>query len=152
MVKIFLVAFSLCLRLGCGGGEREMPDTADVSGVITLDGSPLGGALVSYTTEEFSTSGQTDSEGRYTLPQGAALGENIVTVSKIEGGDDFSQDEEDGMDAGQLGAADPAAVGTKESVSGEQIPQKYSDIDQSILKVTVVAGGTDSSDFKLTSK
>ena len=108
--------------------------------------------MVSYTMEKFSTFGQTDSEGRYTLPQGAALGENVVTVSKIEGGDDFSNDEEDGMDAGQLGAADPGSVGTKESLSGEQIPQKYSDIDQTILKVTVVKGGTDSSNFKLTSK
>jgi hypothetical protein len=151
-VKFFLIAFSLCLALGCNSDERELPETADVSGVVTLDGAPLAGALVSYTAEAYSTSGQTDSEGRYTLPQGAALGENVVTVSKIVGGDDFSQDEEEGMDAGQLGAADPAAVGTKENASGEQIPEKYSHPEMTILKVTVVKGGTDSSDFKLTSK
>ena len=77
------------------------------------------------------------------------MGENHVTISKIKGDAGFSTDPEDGMDAGQLEAAQDPNITGKKSPDGDQLPAIYSDQEKSILKYTVTEGGTDSADFKL---
>ena len=148
-MKQFLIAMPLLLLLGCGSGNKTKAKTVDVSGRVTLNGQPLAGALVSFSTSDFSAAAETDDDGKYTLPQGAAVGENHVTISKIKGDAGFSTDPEDGMDAGQLEAAQDPNITGKKSLDGEQLPAKYSDPEKSILKYIVTEGGTDAANFNL---
>lgn len=73
---------------GCGGRPAGYPETAPVSGVVTLDGEPLEGASVSFIPAAGrSSSGQTDSSGRYELYytgriKGAMLGKHRVSISR----------------------------------------------------------------------
>ena len=69
---------------GCGGN----PDLATVSGVITLDGSPLADAFVTFTPESNGTTsfGKTSSDGTYVMlfsdsQKGAFIGSNRVSIS-----------------------------------------------------------------------
>ena len=73
---------------GCGGRPTGFPETAPVTGTVTLDGSPLEGATVSFLPAEGRSSvGTTDGAGRYRLVftgavSGAVLGPHHVSVSK----------------------------------------------------------------------
>lgn len=142
---LLIVGGIATLIAGCGESGPEQPETVSVSGTVTLDGTPLAGALVTFATKEFSATAETDKDGKYTLPQGAVAGENLVFISKLSPGYD---DPDEGMDAGQFEAAnvdDPVA-----REKGQLVPEKYSDPEKSILKLTVPESGTDSASFKLT--
>lgn len=138
---------------GCTGGG-SVPK-ADVSGTVTLNGQPLADADVHFVNEEsgFAGYGRTDSQGKYTLVQGAAIGTNKVFFSKKETSGDYDPDPEAGMDDGQF----EAAVGFDEGEAampgvargGEQIPPPYTG-ENSKLTYEVPAGGANDADFKLT--
>jgi hypothetical protein len=82
----------LCF-VGCGGGI----ETAEVSGLVTLDGKPLPGVIVQFepldgeqTTLPPGT-GLTDAQGRYRVlrpggKSGAVVGRNTIRVLHGEGG------------------------------------------------------------------
>lgn len=142
------------LILGCGEtGDR--PKTVDVSGTVTLDGDPVEGAEVNFFSARanFLASGMTDKDGKYSLYQGAAVGENKVWISK-----DTSKTELTplGMDPAENPEADvvqiEAAAGTEmeAEVKGEQFPAKFSNPDQTVLKYSVPEGGAEDANFKLT--
>jgi len=156
------IAFVLCLSfvIGCGGSRG--PETVDVSGTITLDGNPLAGADVHFIGENFAGYGRTNAAGEFELVQGAVPGENRVTISLIDkskipgaGAIEFSDNPDDGMDAGQMEAMiDPtvAARGARSvSPTGETLPSHYSDAATTQLKFVVPGGGSDSANFKLSS-
>jgi len=150
----FFLTLALLATAGCGGGGRDKPDTVNVSGTIYLDNKPLADALVTFSTEEFAGTGRTNSEGKYTLAQGAVPGDNKVTVEKWEGGG-VELNPEEGMDEGQFEAmADPDMTGKKKVDVGPKqlIPLHYSDPKKSDLSFPVPDGGTDSADFRLQSK
>lgn len=73
---------------GCGGDPNIIP----VTGQITLDGSPLANAEVTFTPSKFqagSSMGTTDENGNYELfhtvdQKGAYFGSHIVSISKDE--------------------------------------------------------------------
>jgi len=79
---------------GCGGNRG--PKVEYVEGVVTLNGSPVGGASVGFSpvdrTVGLSAGGKTDAEGRYRLTAvgggkeraGTAVGEYAVSITKIE--------------------------------------------------------------------
>ncbi|MDA1015492.1 MAG: hypothetical protein O3A00_13700 [Planctomycetota bacterium] len=141
--------------VGCG--DDAALETAPVSGRVTLDGKPLPNVIVNFhftsETQEFVGSAKTDSDGKYALATGAAVGKNKVFIEAptTKKDDEFSGDEESGMDAGQLGAANLDDVdAAKEDKSGGLIPAEYGE-ENSILKVVVPAGGTDTANFALTS-
>ena len=75
------------LLLGCGRGNY--PDVAVVTGVVTLDGKPVEGALVTFSPVGGRTSsGRTGQDGSYALlykknVQGAILGEHRVSITKL---------------------------------------------------------------------
>ncbi len=80
---------SLLQLVGCGGKYSFAP----VSGTITLDGTPLIDATVTFTPEAKggdvpASSGRTDTSGKYTLKMisdnstGALIGKHTVVVSK----------------------------------------------------------------------
>ncbi len=139
---------------GCGGDEASGPiiQKAPVSGKVTQGGKPLAGVEVNFMTEKFAGVGKTDEQGRYTLVQGAEVGENKVYITKIRADSMFSDDPEEGMDDGQLAAIldaeiDPSAP--QQAKSKSDIPPEYSDPQKTILKFTVPAEGAQDADFNL---
>src|SRR5262245_14538073 len=77
------VVIALGGLVGCGG-------TSKVEGVVTLDGKPVEGAVVTFVpTDDKGTTpvGQTDSSGKFTLTTngkpGAKSGDYKVTVTKV---------------------------------------------------------------------
>jgi len=88
-----LITLSLFF-IGCGGGgASDAPDLGQVSGVVTMDGKPLEGAMVTFEpTGAAASMGKTDAEGKFTLSylngkQGAAIGTHTVRVSVPSPGD-----------------------------------------------------------------
>ena len=83
-----ICALSFVSLVGCGGKPAGYPDTAPVTGTVTLDGAPLEGARISFApVEGRSSSGRTDAQGKYELNytgaiKGAMLGTHRVTISK----------------------------------------------------------------------
>ena len=76
---------TLALLAGCSSNS----DYAVVSGVVTLDGTPLAGAGINFKPKVGAiASDVTDAEGRYRLTtgsiDGALLGDHRVTVAKLE--------------------------------------------------------------------
>jgi hypothetical protein len=93
--RLLLLCGCILLTAGCGGGGK----TAQVSGRITINGQPLAHAKVAFQpiggankNEVGPTAqGETDADGKYTLTliasgkKGATVGENLVSISKLEG-------------------------------------------------------------------
>jgi hypothetical protein len=84
--------FSASLFLGCGGGSGH-PELVPVTGTVMYNNSPVAGAEVSFFAAGAprAASDTTDAEGKFSLSMfdpgdGTMAGENIITVSKIEGG------------------------------------------------------------------
>lgn len=117
---------------GCGG--EDVPETAEVSGVVLYNGQPVAGAEVNfYPAEGHPGTGRTEPDGRFVLTtydpeDGAVLGKHTVTVQLFpeEGG-------LPGMEAQSTGAA--------------AIPLKYADPAASPLSREVKAG--EKNEFKL---
>lgn len=83
----------LCLSIGlgmtgCFGGGESLPELTEVTGSISLDGSPLPGASVVFLPEEGGSAfAMTDEDGKFELmynrdTSGAVPGSYKVTVSK----------------------------------------------------------------------
>ncbi|WDI44502.1 carboxypeptidase regulatory-like domain-containing protein [Bremerella sp. P1] len=73
----------------------DQPDLGEVSGNVTLDGSPLADATVSFQSVELGrlASGKTDAQGHYELnllndTKGAVVGANKVLITTAQPGDD----------------------------------------------------------------
>lgn len=133
-----LVPFVAYLLL-CGCGATEPYDFVPVSGQVTLDGSPLANAHVSFQPVSGQkdpgpgSSGVTDADGLYTLraatlskQKGAVIGKHMVTISIT------SADPNDDGGGGASGLPRQAGDGT--------------------LTFDVPVGGAHSADFALTSK
>ncbi len=85
--SVFVVLF--CLLCGCGH-RVNLPPTAEVSGTVSLDGSPLSRAHVQFVPDaEKGTVGAvavgfTDANGRYELVtatvEGAIVGHHMVSI------------------------------------------------------------------------
>lgn len=90
---LFLALFAAATAavLGCSG-KTGLKGLVPVSGIVTLKGAPLAGAVVSFvpvTPGARAAAATTDPEGRFKLTtlvaeDGAAPGEYQVTVSKTE--------------------------------------------------------------------
>lgn len=152
------LAFVLTLAgvvCGCGSGQAG-PGTAQVSGLVTLDGKPLAGAEVHFVGEKLSGYGVTNSEGKYTLVQGAVPGVNKVYISKIEGGKNvdsaMAEDVEQLRMAAEALKNDPSRTPSKgelATIPHEIIPDQFSNPQKTKLTFPVPDGGTRSADFRL---
>lgn len=158
---VWLSMFCVLGLSGCGGGADG---TVNVSGTITLDGQPLSGANVNFISPDgkFAGYGKTNANGVFTLVQGAKPGENRIVISKVDpaqlpagGAFQFSENPEDGMDHGQLGAMMFDTTGTVRAgtanITGETLPAEYSDPASTQLTFNVPDSGTSSADFRLSS-
>ena len=127
-----MVALTLMIILlaGCGRsrGPRTDVDTAEVSGTVTLDGTPLPDAEVNFVAEKYAGIAHTAADGTYRLQ--AQPGENTVYIRKYEG---WTPD------------TDPTAVETMKQL----LPEKYSSPEKSELKYTVPESGAAGADFPL---
>ena len=145
--------------IGCSGGsDADQVDIYGVSGKITMSGSPVANATVTFSPKEKQplAMARTDANGQYTLTtndanDGAAAGDYIVLVTKSApgaGGDSESAMHEamnSGKDANA--AMHDAAKAAKESAS--LLPEKYSIADQSDLNATVKTSGKNEFNFEL---
>jgi len=86
LASTFLTAIFLLPLVGCSKGDQ--PDLGEVSGTITLDGEPLGGASVYFRPKSGgrTSTGATDANGVYVMTyknatKGAKIGEHTVTIT-----------------------------------------------------------------------
>ena len=134
---LLLTAIVLSLAAGCGQ-RGNYPALGSVSGKVTLDGTPVSGAMIEFTpvSDGRPSSGETDSAGNYTLQytsaaEGARIGEHAVKISTFRQGFEYG-----------------GAEGF-EDVKGrtEEIPKKY--FENPI--VIEVKAGSNTIDLELTS-
>ena len=140
MHRCATVLFSgiLLTALGCGGGAGDYPDMGTVSGTVTLGGSPVSGASVSFRPSEAGARGAaavTDSSGYYELQysanmEGAKVGEHTVRISTYQ-------------------EAGPGEDGELVDAVPETIPNQYN--SQTTLKQTVEPG-SNTFDFELSAE
>lgn len=139
------VACSLGLAAaGCGGGNPDMPELVPAGGKVTMDGTPLAGAQVTFVpagaTPGNDAGGRTDEEGRYEIESrhgtGAPVGQYRVVITKLvmPDGSDFIPTED---------------VSPMDSPARQVLPAQYSDADRTVLEATVPEGGSDGLDFAL---
>ncbi len=128
-----VLAIGLVSAPACRSKPGDQPDLGTVSGVVTMDGAPLAGALVSFAPAEGRAShGVTDPEGRYELlyigsTKGAKVGPHNVHITTYVADD-----------------SDPDARNIKET-----IPAKY---HKDTILTADVKEGNNNCDFKLESK
>jgi hypothetical protein len=89
--QLLFVAIAL---VSCGCSSRapgDAPPLASVSGIVTLNGQPLSGAIVMFEPQKTGSisAGVTDAQGRYEVAyrtnlKGAAVGPHVVRISKTE--------------------------------------------------------------------
>lgn len=126
---------------GCGGppqADYSKVDLLAVDGTVTLDGSPLANAVITFENPEDSTFAYalTDASGDYVLQfdsvmKGCTPGTKIVRISTtrripgLNGGEEGGEgegdlaEEEMGEESGEEGAGGAAAAG------GERVPTQY---------------------------
>lgn len=162
-----LLAAGSCLLvgvLGCGGDHR--PARVPVSGVVTMGGDPVEGALVTFmpkTPEGEAATGTTDASGKYVLTtferaDGAVPAEYSVKVAKYEaytvplnnGPQGASDENVEFSDEAYAAGYDAPEEG--EVVSGPKnlLPEKYADPSKSGLEYVVTDGENNTYDITLT--
>jgi len=141
-IQLSVALLATLVLLGCGG-PQGLP-THYVEGMVTLDGQPLSGALVTFTPatpgeDTRSAVGYSDESGKYTLtseggaPQRGALeGDYVVTIMKQHVESTAPQSSSD-SDPGDSSAARRTMV----------TPQVYASATTSPLKATVRRGNND---------
>jgi len=144
LVVAVTVAF---LTAGCGGddgGKSKRPKLAKVTGKVLYNGNPVEGATVAFHAEGAprAAQGTTDSAGRFELMMydpgdGAVVGDNVVTISKVAG-----------MGPAKAGQSPTEMYGEymKKKEAGQDplagtLPEKYKDPATSPQKQNVTAGG-----------
>lgn len=131
---LLVLVVSVC---GCSGGSADLPKKlVPVTGTVTLAGSPLAGARVTFNPRESGSRGGfgvTDEQGSFVAKfrgteNGIEPGEYIVTVAKFA-----------------LPDGSPLPPGTSPADAGavEMLPPQYSNPDLSKQVVTVGDGEND---------
>ncbi|MFM8570638.1 MAG: hypothetical protein ACKOAU_03475 [Pirellula sp.] len=148
LLKAYLPAAVLCLvslPLGCNG--KKLPTIVKAEGVVTLDGTPVENATITFISEktDYHAVGNTNAQGKFAMRVsrseyngaiGACPGSYKVEILKsvISGG-------KGGEGGGE------ATVNLQNA-----LPAMYATIATSGLTVTVPDKGSDQLNFELTSK
>jgi hypothetical protein len=146
-LTIGLWVLSLALG-GCGSGD-DRPELGQVTGTITMDGTPLTGTVVVFSPDNGRPSrGKTDAEGKYELTyigetRGAKIGHHRVEIAPNEEGEDLSEIE--AATAGESTATPTSPVKPRKN----SVPARYN--TNSELQADVKAG-ENVFDFKLESR
>lgn len=155
----FAAAWLALLLSGCGGGGKPAKSYSGslvpIKGVVTLDGEPVADASVVFVFDGtapsgfLSSSGKTDSSGKYQLKTGGQAGtppgRYRVSIEKwaTANGEPIVDDPANGMDMAQSMTS---------GALKQLIPAKYNDTTKGKLTVEVSEGQTDPVDFALKSK
>ncbi len=143
-----LLLICIALSLGCPQRGPDRPATYPVTGTVTHNGEPVGGAAVTFVAVGGgqSAAGVTDASGKYSLTtfqsgDGAVPGQYGVKIVKFE-----SEAAEAGggagaepLEPGGLPAGPAAGMGVGEGGSEPKnlLPEKYADPSTSGLNATV---------------
>lgn len=160
--EAFAVAAVMLAAIGCGGQGVETVPTEMVEGVVTLDGQPVEGAILTFVPVKkgvgAAATGLSDAAGKYRLTAveqgmvaqagaGTLPGEYYVGVLKVLVPDPPAGNGLDGADQ----SADSFAEQAKDEPLTHLIPEKFNDPPTSGIKKTVKAGMNDIP-IELTSK
>jgi hypothetical protein len=135
------------MLVGCGGGAA-LPETIPVTGAVMYKGKPVEGAEVQFwgTGAPRAASGITDAEGKFSLSMfdindGCLAGENVVTISKVDGAKAASGPTPEQMLQDPMALAKAAATqaASKDSGPKSAIPEKYADRKLTPLKENISA-------------
>ena len=142
LLCLLLLVSLMCLQ-GCKKSTAIKTDL--VTGVVTMNGSPLAGATVTFLPDGTGNTavGTTDASGKYTLQTmlgaadaGTTPGDYVVTISKKEN-----------RPTGQQEWSESAGEMVDIMSAHEQVPAKFTNKSSTPLKATVVAGQANSFDF-----
>lgn len=148
----WLLPLAAALICGCGGGA-EGPVRVPLAGTVTMDGTPLEGAEVSFYAEGEARVATTDKDGYYQVAGGAQVLKYQVVISKWEGTGAIKMDPASGMDSGQMEAMAMGNGGAAAAnIAKQLVPEKYSDRTKTELTFLLTSDGTQKADFALTSK
>ncbi len=131
---------------GCSSRPAGYPETARVSGRVTLDGVPQEGCRVTFSPSAGrSSSGKTDAAGRYELYytgriKGAILGRHRVSISRP-----IAQEKRADMERGP----DAQAAAIYDVSYVDVVPERYRGIESELS--AEVEAGRNVIDFELTS-
>lgn len=138
------------MTLGCSGNESEVPgrpERTEVSGTITMNGSPVEGATVTLRPVQggHSAVGITDSSGKYVLGtfdkgDGVVPGEYLVTVTKLDAAAGGAQPTPDDPNYNPNAKQEPPK---------HLLPVKFADATASGLKASITATPNNALDFDL---
>ncbi|MDC0308594.1 MAG: hypothetical protein P8M30_01745 [Planctomycetaceae bacterium] len=130
------------ILMGCGGETGPSLDLASAEGIVTLDGTALPNALVTFYPENGRpATGRTDDQGHFELMtkepgDGAMIGSHKVTVILNPSAESTMNSE------------DPYAI-PDPSTKKDGIPVKYGDASTSGLTADVTADGENKFAFDL---
>ena len=132
---------------GCGGSEKVVA----VSGVVTHNGQPVSGLVVSFVpdaaTETGVSTGETDADGRYTLTvvksraSGAVVGKHKVWVSlprEALAGDKNTEDDREKEERAKARTQKPKTNRTATEIAA--ILKTYGRLDTTPLEIEVKDG------------
>jgi hypothetical protein len=142
-----IVFIYLLFLAGAGCGNRSL---SKVEGVVTLDGSPLSGATVSFMPvgEGRAASGLTDGDGYFRLTtfrtdDGALAGDYKVVVV-VDNSERIPATTDEEKKAARVGTMTPQGKkkqAEKKKHQKPQVPEIYSDIKKTPLKEVVPTNG-----------
>ena len=135
------ISIALIFGALAAGCSEPGPDMLPVSGSVTLNGKPFGGATISFWSDVHVAAATTDADGRYQLDPGAVPGDYKVTVT-----DYVEPSHQPGMEV----PPDMLPSAPRSANRFTTIPAKYARGDQTVLSITVAEPGTDSANFDLT--
>ncbi len=144
-----------CSGDGAEGGER-IP-VHPVKGKVTMAGSPVPGAMVTFSPVDSTKTrvafGTTNDNGEYALTtyennDGAGAGDYVVVVTKNSGSSSGVPTPEEAHAQAMKGGAAAGHGSGGSNDAGSSLPKKYSDPKTSDLKATVKEGDN-SFDFPL---
>lgn len=153
LTRVGLWTILSALLVGCSG-DAGNPKVAPVTGTVTYQGKPVGGATVSFIKEGESRSsvGVTDSQGRFQLStfgnnDGAVIGDNVVTIAKkiASTAAPPATPQTDPMEMMKRMRAESEKPAEK--VKTDELPEKYLDPVASGLKA-IVSADSKKNDFK----
>jgi hypothetical protein len=155
----------LATIVGCG----QKPSGIPVTGIVTIDGAPVGGATVTFTPvggQGGVAVGMTDGSGRFNLSSGAGSGalpgSYAVTITKLARPSDTAS----GPDPREMGpniteeqrqkileGAQAQQTARKATDTGPaSIPERYSSTETSGFAAVVEQGGKNDFTFEMTSQ
>ncbi|QDU37985.1 hypothetical protein Mal4_23040 [Maioricimonas rarisocia] len=147
-MRCFCLVLALMVT-GCSSSPDDAPELVEYTGVVTLDGQPLGDAVVMFHPTQpglNGAAGQTNADGEFSLVtgnrSGVTPGNYKVTVSRIVTKDGSPVSTDEGMDIEQLRMSGDAS---------ESIPDKYSALEQTQLTADITDSPETPPSFELTS-